>query len=182
MIRTNDTDVVVLAVSVVSTIPVEELWVTYGSGKQLQNLAAHTIAATLGRERAFVLPMFHALTGCDTVSFFAVRGKKTAWDVWGVFLELTSTLLSLTSLPEVISDACMAVIEHFVVLLYDRTSNLTEVKPKRHSCSTPSVLYIKVGVFGPKHFLSNLYFQALLNGDGSITTIFGHWCGQLCRR
>lgn len=28
VIRTNDTDVIVLAVSVVSTIPVEELWVT----------------------------------------------------------------------------------------------------------------------------------------------------------
>lgn len=48
VIRTNDTDVVVLAVSVVNIIPVEELWVTYSSGKQLQNLAAHTIAATLG--------------------------------------------------------------------------------------------------------------------------------------
>ena len=88
VIKINDTDVVVLAVSVVSTIPVEELWVTYGSEKQLQNLAAHTIAATLGRERNFVLPMFHALTGCDTVSFFASRGKKTAWDVWGVFPSL----------------------------------------------------------------------------------------------
>lgn len=75
--------------------------------------------------------MFHALTGCDTVSFFAVKGKKTAWDVWGVFPGLTSTLLSLTLLPEVISDVCMAVIERFVVLLYDRTSNLTEVNEAR---------------------------------------------------
>ena len=131
VIRTNDTDVVALAVSVVSTIPVEELWVTYGSGKQLQNLAAHTIAATLGRERAFVLPMFNAVTGCDIVSLVAGRGKKTAWDVWVVFPELTSTLLSLTSLPEVISDACMGVIERFAVLLYDRTSNLTEVNEAR---------------------------------------------------
>ena len=59
VIRTNDTDVVVLAVSVVSTIPVGYIRFR----KQLKNLAAHTIAATLGRERAFVLPMFHALTG-----------------------------------------------------------------------------------------------------------------------
>ena len=76
VIRTNDTDVVVLAVSIVSTIPVEELWVTYGSGKQLQNLAAHTIAVTLGRERAFVLPMFHALTGCDTVLSLRVEARR----------------------------------------------------------------------------------------------------------
>ena len=82
MIRTSDTDVVVLAVSIVSKIPAEELWVAHGTGKHPQNIAVHTIAAPLGRERAFVLPMFHALTSCDTVSFFAGRGKKTAWDIW----------------------------------------------------------------------------------------------------
>lgn len=82
MIRTSDTDVVVLAVSIVSRIPAEELWVANGTGKHLQNIAVHTIAAALGRERAFVLLMFHTLTGCDTVSFFAGRGKKTAWDIW----------------------------------------------------------------------------------------------------
>ena len=74
MIRTNDTDVVVLAVSIVSTIPEEELWVAYGTGKHLQNIAVHTIAAALGRERTFVFPMFHTLTGCDTASFFT--GKQ----------------------------------------------------------------------------------------------------------
>ena len=62
MIRTNDTNV-----SIVSRIPAEELWVAYGTGKHLQNIAVHTIATALGQERAFVLPMFHALTGCDTV-------------------------------------------------------------------------------------------------------------------
>ncbi|KAK3737069.1 hypothetical protein QZH41_013876, partial [Actinostola sp. cb2023] len=89
MIRTNDTDVVVLAVSIASTIPAEELWVAYG------------------------------------------RGKKTAWDVWSVFPELTSTLLTLTSSPEAIDDTCLAVIERFIILLYDRTSNLTEVNMAR---------------------------------------------------
>lgn len=128
IIRTSDTDVVVLAVSIVSRIPAEELWVAYGTGKHLQNIAVHTIAAALGRERAFVLPMFHALSGCDTVSFFAGRGKKTAWDIRGVF---PATLLILSSSPEVVDNACLAVIERFVVLLYDRTSNLTKVNEAR---------------------------------------------------
>ena len=131
MIRTSDTDVVVLAVSIVSKIPAEELWVAYCTGKHLQNIAVHTIAAALGRERAFVLPMFHALTGCDTVSFFAGRGKKTAWDIWGLFPELTTTLLILSLSPEVVDNACLAVIERFVVLLYDRTSYLTKVNEAR---------------------------------------------------
>ena len=29
--------------------------------------------------------MFHAFTGCDTVSSFDGRGKKTAWDTWMTF-------------------------------------------------------------------------------------------------
>ena len=129
MIRTSDTDVVVLAVSIVSRIPAVELWVAYGTGKHLQNIAVHIIAAALGRERAFALSMFHALSGCDTVSFFTGRGKKTAWDIWGVFPEPTATLLILSSSPEVVNNACLAVTERFV--LYDRTSNLAKVNEAR---------------------------------------------------
>lgn len=50
----------------------------------------------------------------------------------GVFFELTATLLILSSSPEVVDNACLAVIERFVVLLYDRTSNLTKVNEARH--------------------------------------------------
>ena len=71
----------------------------------------------------------------NTVSFFAGRGKKTAWDIWGVFPELTATLLILSSSPEVVDSACLAVIERFVVLLYDRTSNLTKVNETRQKKS-----------------------------------------------
>ena len=117
MIRANDKDVVVLAASIVNSIPAEELWFAYGTGKHLQNIAAHVIASSSGRERAVVLPMFHTLTGCDTACFFVGRGKKMAWDIWGVFPELTSTLLTLSSLPEVVDDASLAVIERFVILL-----------------------------------------------------------------
>ena len=88
-IRSNDTDVVVLAISVANTLPAEELWVTYGTGKNVTNIPAHEVAASLGPSKASALPMFHALTGCDTVSFFGGRRKRTAWDVWSVYPELT---------------------------------------------------------------------------------------------
>ena len=52
------------------------------------------------------------------------RGKKTAWDIWGVLSELTATLLTLSSLHKVVNDARLTVIERFSILLYDRTSNL----------------------------------------------------------
>ncbi len=66
-IRNNDTDVVELAISVASSISVDELWIAYGTGKHLRNISAHSIAASLGREKASALPMFHCITGCDTV-------------------------------------------------------------------------------------------------------------------
>jgi len=48
--------------------------------------------------------MFHALTGCDTVSAFAGRGKRTAWTVWESFPELTKALSEVnheqTDIPE----------------------------------------------------------------------------------
>lgn len=44
LIRSSDTDVVVLAMSVAEKLPAEEIWITYGTRKQLRHLAAHKIA------------------------------------------------------------------------------------------------------------------------------------------
>ena len=74
------------------------------------------------------LPVFHALTGCDTVSSFAGHGKKTAWTV---FPELTNAPLELRSAPHDIPQDVMAAIERFIILLYDRTSTSTEIDHAR---------------------------------------------------
>ena len=89
LIRTTDTDVVLLAVSNAREIDVEELWIAFGTGKHFRYIAALEIAANLGPEKSKALPMLYAFTGCDTVSFFAGRGKVTAWNVWSVFTQIT---------------------------------------------------------------------------------------------
>jgi len=66
--------------------------------------------------------MFHALTGCDTVSSFARHSKKTAWATWIVFPELMDVRLILSSAPSVIDEDVMQTIERFVILIYDKTS------------------------------------------------------------
>ena len=96
-----------------------------------QRLAAHEIAAGLGPEKACTLPVFHALTGCDTVSSFVGHGKKTAWAVWAMFPELTHALLKLSSPPNDIPQEVMATIERFIILLYDQTSTCTEIDTAR---------------------------------------------------
>ena len=128
---TNDTDVLVLAVAMFQEIPVNKLWVAFGVGKHQRYLKAHEISFQLGGEKSKALPMFHAITGCDNVSFFAGRGKKTAWEVWKSFSSVTDAFLELMSTPGSIHDHNFALIERFVVLMYDRTSGLHEVNQAR---------------------------------------------------
>ena len=71
--------------------------------------------------------MFHALTGCDTVSSFVGHGKKTAWNTWNVLPELTNVLLQLSSAPRDIPEDVIPIIERFVILLYDRTNTCTDI-------------------------------------------------------
>jgi len=99
-------------------------------GKAFRFLTAHEMARALGPEKAHALPMFHALTGCDTVSCYAGRGKRTAWAVWTALPDLTQVLIDLTTAPapvdEEFEDATQT-IERFVILLYDRTNTSTDV-------------------------------------------------------
>ena len=66
-----ETGVVVLAVATVKKLCVSEVWLAFGTGRDYRYIAAHEIAASLGPIKSVVLPMFHAYTGCDTVSSFA---------------------------------------------------------------------------------------------------------------
>jgi len=75
--------------------------------------------------------MFHALTGCDTVSCFAGHGKRTAWAVWTVLPELTQTLTLLSNAPDRIDVDAMHTIERFITLLYDRTSTEIDIDKAR---------------------------------------------------
>ena len=115
MIRTVDSDVVVLAVSAAQGLqPEEELWLTFGTGKRFRYLAVNEIAAGLGPGKARALPVFHGLTGCDNVSSFAGHGKKTAWAIWTVLPEITDALLKLSAAPSDIPEDVVHTIDRFV--------------------------------------------------------------------
>ena len=69
MIRTVDTDVVVLATATIQRLSANcELWLSFRTGNNLLYLACHNMATQLGLEKARTLPTFHAMTGCGTVS------------------------------------------------------------------------------------------------------------------
>uniref|UniRef100_UPI003590007E uncharacterized protein n=1 Tax=Myxine glutinosa TaxID=7769 RepID=UPI003590007E len=137
VLRTVDTDVLVLAVSNAARLENTEIWVAFGTGKHFRYIPAHEIATSLGHDKARALPMFHAFAGCDTVSSFAGRGKKTAFDIWKSFPEVTPVFITLTETPSSFNEEYMSVLECFVVLLYDRTSSETSINAARqHMFST----------------------------------------------
>ena len=80
-IRTVDTDVVVLVVSVVIPLDISKLPNTFDTWKTFMYIRAHNIASNIGLCKDAALPLFHSLTVCDIVSFIAGRGTKTCWDV-----------------------------------------------------------------------------------------------------
>ena len=77
-IRTVDTDVMVLAIASFSKIAHEELWVAFGVGSCFRYIAIHEMVGAMKPTHCLTIPVFHAFTGCDNISSFAGRGKKTA--------------------------------------------------------------------------------------------------------
>ncbi|KAG7163357.1 hypothetical protein Hamer_G004492 [Homarus americanus] len=133
LIRTVDTDVVILAVALANERSeiLDELWLTFGTGKNRRYIEAHQIAKALGPEKSRALPVFHAITSCDTVSAFAGHSKKAAWATWNAFPEVTTAFLSLASTPSELPDGVLSTLERFIVLLYDRTSTCCDVNVLR---------------------------------------------------
>ena len=81
--------------------------------------------------------MFHAFTGFDTVSFFGGRGKRTAWDTWKAYKDVTPAFCALVSTPTLQTiKEWLGQLERFVVLLYNRTSSQQSVNEVRKQLFT----------------------------------------------
>lgn len=81
----DDSDVLVLAIAAVQKLD--------SSGRYLP---AHEMAHALVQRSALPCPScMHS--GCDTVSSFAGRGKRTVWEIWKTFIEVTPAFCSIAS-------------------------------------------------------------------------------------
>ena len=105
--------------------------------KNFWYILVHSIARALGKEGCTALPLFHAFTGCDTVSFFGGRRKKTAWNTWKVYGNATDAFCALAITPSKEDiEKWLPVLERFVLLLYDRTCTLEHVNDARKQIFT----------------------------------------------
>ena len=131
MVHATDTDVLVLAIVTAISMEDCELWLAFGHSAHFRYIGAHVIASELGNDYCRGLPFMHAISGCDTVSSFSSVGKKTAWEVWKSLPEITEVFKRLSATPDEVTEADLKELERYVVLLYSRTSQLTDVNEAR---------------------------------------------------
>ena len=97
----------------------------------------HDISRSIGEEKSQALVAFHAFTGCDQTSSFAHYGKKTAWEAWGPFDDVTAAFQDLSNAPTVgVVDEVMPILERYVTIMYDRTSTCMKVNDARRDLFT----------------------------------------------
>lgn len=94
-IKTVDADVVVLAINQANMVHCEKLNIAFEMGKSFKYIDASLTEQTLGGQKWKAFPAFHAITGYDTTSNFAGRGKHTAWTTWNMLPDISSALCSL---------------------------------------------------------------------------------------
>lgn len=106
-----------------------QLWVGLVSSKYYHDIPVHEVYSQLDPQKSLALPLFHALSGCDTTSQILGCGKKTAWAIWSAMPELTDTFLSSTSDPDsfTLESEYMKLNERFTVLMYNKSCSAATV-------------------------------------------------------
>ena len=86
IIRTGDTDVVVILVSFYGILASKDqdlkVWVEFGTGKSKKCFAVHAIAQKLGIEVCGALMFFHSFTGADATCALFNKSKAHWFKLW----------------------------------------------------------------------------------------------------
>lgn len=112
-----------MCVTLKKKIGCDELWFHTGIKDRVRYIPANKVLRNLGTQVCKALPVFHALTGCDSTSALSGIGKKKAWKV------LTKSTVFQESLESVgqsfsVDDQMAKKAEAFICTLYtvpDRT-------------------------------------------------------------
>ncbi|KAG1675721.1 Monocarboxylate transporter 12 [Nymphon striatum] len=135
---TVDTDVLVILIGrfhhLLTLNKDADVWISFGTGKNLTYYSVNAICCAIGRERSIALPLFHSFTGCDITSCFHGRGKRMAWQAWNSYPEVTQAFsyMAMNSYANATKDdVYFKLLERFVVVLYDKTSSLDSVDEDR---------------------------------------------------
>ena len=82
LVKASDTDILVIAISVMPTlqaIGLQKLYIAFGQDRNMRLIPVHELYRSIGPEKGRGITLFHAFTGCDVVSAFRGKGKQSAW-------------------------------------------------------------------------------------------------------
>ena len=133
--KVNDTDILVIAIAMFPLLQqdgVDELWLDFGKAATRKVIPVHDVVAVLGKEICSGLLFFHAFSGCDTVSAFRNKGKKSLYNTWrNIDTEVGSVFTKLSNCPDHVEDIDIEAIEKFVVSTYNKHSQTSKVNEAR---------------------------------------------------
>jgi len=115
MIKASDTDVIVIAVSVLPSLQqsgLQQLWVSFGQGNNLRWITVHELCLAIGLAKTRQILFFHAFTGCDVVSAFRGEGKKSAW-LPEMRIEVSDVSAKLSQYSLTVDDEDLQILEKF---------------------------------------------------------------------
>ncbi|KAG1680854.1 hypothetical protein GQR58_012109 [Nymphon striatum] len=116
VVSARDTDITIILLAHFDSMHCEKLWLKAGTSKQPKYIPIHEIRNTLSFEQPVLdaLLAFHAIAGCDTVSYLMGHSKKTSWDV---FLE-HNKLLQKIGEDSTVSEDGIRMAEAFICRIY----------------------------------------------------------------
>ena len=74
---------------------------------------------------------FYVFIGCDVVSAFRRKGKKSAWQTWDVCGEASGIFSKLRQYLPLVDDEDLKTLEKFMFMMYDRSSSAEDVDDTR---------------------------------------------------
>ena len=76
LLRTVDTDVVVLSVATAAKLDIQELWVAFGTGKNFRYMPIHEIVASIGPSKSQALPNVSCIYWMRHSFVICYKGKE----------------------------------------------------------------------------------------------------------
>ena len=135
LVRTVDSDTIAILIGAFSKFhPGTNIWIAFGAGKKFRYYSINSIYQSLGPEKSKALPYYHAFSGCDTTSQFHGKGKKSVWDAWEVYEDVTTAFNHISDnpfQPLSLQSPIFSTLERFACILYDKSTTLSSVNELR---------------------------------------------------
>ena len=143
IISSPDTDVAVIACYqfVENLALLDELWLKAGVGAKKIYIAIHDTSASLGPTLSRLLPVFHVVTGCDSVSAMSDIGKMSAFTYLQENIDDFSEMETFgESITNDINSNYIEGVIRFICALYDKQFKTANINELRHKLFTKKSL------------------------------------------